>query len=394
MRPSAEARLVFRTADPTFGDAECLATVRGVRDWERVLAITEREVASSSVWRAIKACGAEIPADVPADVAELLRGRAIARDLRMQRLSARMQQTVRVFAERRIPVMLLKGGAFAAMFDPTLRTRAMNDLDLLVRRADSIRASEAVVSAGWPLTDDPRLLELLRDEHHLPHFVDPQDPGTRLELHLALMPSDQPFAYREEELWREARPASAPFEGALVPSPEHLLLHACMHFAWQHTLAFGAWRTIRVVSALAAMPGFDWERFVGMARAARAATCAYWTLRLARTLSGIAVREDVLEILAPPSTECMRGALERHFVAAIAVGEGPRSPSVKLTRWLWLSALRPRWSGHPNPGRFDPENKWATAYGVASTEVGFVRLLRHLRGVGQWWSFLRRTLAG
>ena len=80
----------------------------------------------------------------------MLRAKALQRDLRMQRLSQRLQATVRVFAERGIPVMLLKGSAYAALFDPTLRTRAMNDVDLLVRREDVAKAKEAVLAAGWP----------------------------------------------------------------------------------------------------------------------------------------------------------------------------------------------------------------------------------------------------
>jgi hypothetical protein len=124
--PSAEARLVFRSADPTFGSAECAATVAEVRDWERVLAITERESAASAVWRAIRSSGTA----PPPDAAEALRARALQRDLRMQRLSQRLQATIAVFAERRIPVLLLKGAAYAAYFDPTLRSRAMKDLDL------------------------------------------------------------------------------------------------------------------------------------------------------------------------------------------------------------------------------------------------------------------------
>jgi hypothetical protein len=387
---SAEARLVFRTADPTLSNAECTEIVREVRDWERVLALVEREAAASPVWRAVRAGGVTIPAEV----AEVLRAQAMQRDLRMQRLAQRLQTTIRVFADRGVPVMLLKGSAYGALFDPTLRSRSMNDVDLLVRRDDVEPAKEAVIAAGWPLTRDPGLLELLADAHHLPHFVDPQDPGSRLELHVALLPDDQPFAFEEQDLWREARPAPTPFEGALVPSPEHLLVHTAIHFAWQHTMTFGAWRTIRVVAALAAMREFDWERFLALARGARAGTSAYWTLRLASSLCGIEARGDVMARLAPPTPNVILDALERHFVASIAVGERPRSPSVKLSRLLWLSALRPRWSGHPEAGRSDPENRWAARYGVASTEKVGARLARHLRSLRDWTSFLARTLLG
>ena len=315
-------------------------------------------------------------------------------DLRMQHLARRLQQTIRVLAERGIPVLLLKGAAVGALIDPTFRARPMTDLDLLVHRTDVGPASDAVIASGWPLTSDPVLLELLKDAHHLPHFVDPQMPDVRLELHVSLLPDDQPFAFDESDLWREARPAPAPFSGALVPSPEHLLLHTSLHFAWQHTVSFGAWRTFRVVAAVVRSPDFDWDGFVGAAISAKAATSCYWTLRLAARLSGIVVPPAVLARLAPPTPEWVREALERHFVAAIALGEGPSSPSVRVTRVLWRAALRPRWSGHREPGRSDPEQRWARARGTLSTETFPERVTRHVARYRDWWTFFVRTILG
>ena len=73
-------------------------------------------------------------------------------------------------------------------------------------------------------------------------------------------------------------------------------------------------------------------------------------------------------------------------------GEGATSPSVKLARWLWRAALRPRWSGQANSGRHDPENRWAKAYGTASTETLAERLARHARNIGDWRRFFTETL--
>ena len=385
---SPEARLVFRTADPACEPSEIAAIARAVTDWPRVFAIAEREAATSNLWRELRRAEAVLP-EVAADA---FRRAAMVRDLGLQRLAQRAQHTSQLLAERGIPFLLLKGAAVGAMFDPTFRARPMGDVDLLVHREDTARAQQAVIDSGWPLTTDPNLLELLKDAHHLPHFVDPQMPGSRLELHVKLMPDDQPFAVDEGDLWRDARPAPAPFAGASVPSPEHMMLHAAVHFAWQHTMTFGAWRTIRLISLVANQPGFDWDGFVKEALARRAGTSCYWTLRLAETLSGVTVPLGVLARFAPPTPEFVLAAIERHFIATIAVGERPQSPSVKVTRWLWVAAIRPGWSGHANPGRSDPENKWAKAYGVASTETLAARIVRHFKSLRAWWEFALRTL--
>lgn len=385
---SPEARLVFRTADPSFGVDECASLAHAVRDWARTLAIAEREACTSVLWRALR----EVDLPLPAAVAEDFRRSAMTRDLRIQRLSQRAQQTARLLADRGIPYLLLKGGALGALVDPSFRSRPMSDLDILVHREDVARTRQAVIDSGWPETTDSALLTLLADAHHLPHFVDPQMPGSRIELHLALMPSDQPFAFDDRDFWRDARPAPAPFTGASIPSAEHLVLHAAMHFAWQHTMAFGAWKTFRLVAEVSRRPEFDWTRFMQAAGSAKAVTSSYWTLRLAERLAGIIMPSAVLEQLAPPTPEWGRRAVERHFIAAIAVGEAPPSPSVRLARWLWLAAIRPRWSGHAAAGRWDPENKWGRAYGTASTESVRQRLARQIGNYKSWWRFVSGTL--
>ena len=124
----------------------------------------------------------------------------------------------------------------------------------------------------------------------------------------------------------------------------------------------------------------------------QAGTACFWTLRLAQTMAGIPIPDRVLARLAPPTPNAICAARERHFLAQIAPGEGPTSPSVKLTRFLWRMALRPDWSGHANPGRHDPEQKWAKAYGTASTETRAQRIMRHARGIGDWTRFATKTL--
>lgn len=385
---SAECRLVFRSADPRATPAELATIAREVQDWPRAVTIAEREMATLAVWRGLR----DQAAALPTEVVEHLRRSSMVCELRMQQLARRAQATARVLAERGVPFILLKGAAVGALTDPTFRSRPMSDIDLLVHREDTARASEAVIASGWPLTTDPVLLELLKDAHHLPHFVDPQMPGVRLELHVALMPDDNSFAFSETDLWPDAIPAPAPFSGALVPSREHLLLHACVHFAWQHTMQFGAWRTFRVVGAVIGAREFDWDRFVRAAIAARAGTSCYWTLRLAEQMCGLSAPAEVLDRLAPPTPEWVRRALERHFVAGIAVGEAQASPSLKLTRLLWRAALQPKWSGHRAAGRHDPDQKWERARGTFSAETFTERLARHLAGYGDWWRFFSGTL--
>lgn len=384
---SPEARIVFRSADPTGAPAEFAALAREVRDWTRVARLAEREVATTGLWRGLRHDAAVIPTEV----AKHLRKSAMMHELRMQHLSKRVQRTTQLLAERKIPCLLLKGAAVGALVDPTFRARPMSDVDLLVRRADVPPTREAILAAGWLESSDPVMPELFAKHHHLPPFFDPQMQDMRIEVHTAIIPEDHSFAFDESHMWAEASPAPAPFTGAHVPSREHLLLHSCVHFAWQHTMQFGAWRSFRVVALITA-PAFDWDRFVGVAQAARAQTACYWTLRLAASMCGIAAPPGVLARLAPPTPAWALDALERSFIASIAIGERPASPSVRLTRFLWRAALRPKWSGHHSPGPWDPEQRWERTLGTLSTERLPARFARHLRGYRDWWRFLTETL--
>ena len=103
---------------------------------------------------------------------------------------------------------------------------------------------------------------------------------------------------------------------------------------------------------------------------------------------------DVLRRLTPSKPEWALGALERHFIAAIAVGETPRSPSEGLTRRLWVTAMKSRHGENEHLGNWDIENRWGRAYGTASTETIAQRFQRHTAGYRRWLSFVTETLVG
>ena len=389
---SPECRLVFAAAHTAPDTALIAELVNVPLNWARVITLAEQERATPTLWRAIERA-APGGRSLPTAAIEHLRRSAMVYDFRMLRLGSRLQLTLAELESRGTPVLLLKGAALATTVHRGFTDRPMTDVDMLVRLADVRAARDALIDSGWPETTDPVLLTLLQDEHHLPHFVDTEPTGLRIELHTMLLPPDQPFALDESLVWQSARPAPPPFASALVADREFLLLHACLHFAWSHMMHFGAWRTFRDVSALVRDPAFDWDLFVERARDCKGLTSCYWTLRVAARMTGVVIPERVMRVLAPPTLEPVRRVLERHFITLIAPGEAPPCPSIKVARALWLAALRPRWSGHARAGRFDPDHRWEHARGTASTETFVQRVVRHAGGIRHWWDFAIRTLA-
>jgi hypothetical protein len=173
----------------------------------------------------------------------------------------------------------------------------------------------------------------------------------------------------------------------LVPSVHDQLLHLCLHFAWSHMMATGAWRAFRDLDALLRTERVDWKEFTTMALRARGGSACYWTFRLARTVAGIPVPAWVERVLMPPEPEFALRRLEQHFTYDLLPTENI-SPSLWLTYTMWRAGLRPRWSGH---GRVRP---WDRADELLAAErPGRVkRLVMHVRNARSWSRYARLVL--
>jgi hypothetical protein len=274
---SAEARLVYRSAAPRGSAAEVAALVAAVTDWGRVVLLAEREVATSALWRMLKPSTATAVSDgVPTVVADHLRRSAMVSDFRMQMLAQRLQSTVAAFRAAGIPVLLLKGAAVGAVVDPTFRTRPMTDLDVLISRDDIARARVALLGCGWAETSDTVLLELLQDHHHLPPFVDAQNPGTRLELHVAALPLDHRFALDDAELWRSSFAAGGPVLGARAVPRRARAITGTLRAARVHPFRMGAYDGVRGMADVPCdqcVSGWRADRLGPVHRARRAHAC-------------------------------------------------------------------------------------------------------------------------
>lgn len=386
---SPECALVFLTAGDHAREDEIRALVRGPLDWGRVLVIAEREHAIAGLGRVIS----RLPnGAVPAEVAEYVRRQTMVSDFRMLHLQQYLARALAALADRGVEAMLLKGAAFGASVYDSFADRPMVDVDVLVRKEDVVRARSAIVGAGWQADVDPVLADLLSDHHHLPPFLDPNGLGLRLELHTSLLPPGHPFAIEESEVWHEASRADARFSGALIPSPRHLLYHAGVHFAWAHAMQFGAWRTFRDIGALIRSTAIDWEEFVAFAKLGRAASACAWMLRLSQRLSATPVPPGVVARLRAPTPEIVQRAIERHFLATIAPGEGPPCPSTLVAQMLWRLAIRPSWSGHGGRAPWDGAKDWQAARTGVLPQRGFARAARHIVGARQWWDYAVHTL--
>lgn len=340
-----EARLHLLAALGADGDGGFRAVVeREAVDWDAVLALALRDRAHAALWKRVSACGGAL---VPAGPRERMRRLAAVAAFRQGRLERLLADALDALAAEGIPVLLLKGAALAAGVYGSFAERPMADLDLMVPPGRADAAQRRLLGCGWMparAAADARRDALYAAHHHREPLVDAQGSGVVLEVHVQPLPPGHPFAMDAGAMWTDARPVRVGGHAPLAPSPLHQLLHLCLHFAWAHALRSGAWRTLRDVRTLAVRASPDWPAFVRAARGARAASCAWWTLRLAARLMDAPVPAETMRALRPRGPEPLLRRLEGHFAATLFGAAD--CPSPWLERRLWELGIRPGGQGH------------------------------------------------
>lgn len=375
-----EARLLlFATRVPSAEDDRAIDTlVAQPLRWRLVGELAEREKLLPVLWNRLRGH----TGNVPEHIADRIHAQAAVTEFRMAMSEATLQRVVEQLAAEGVRVMLLKGAALATTVYPSFAARPMGDLDILVHPEQAQRAWQYLVDAGWTaeLAGGDRFYA---QHHHLVGLTDPHGLQLILEVHRSMLPTAAPFLLDEHELWREARPVPLGSATAWVPSDRHLLLHLCVHFGWSDMLFSGLGRTVRDTTTLLSHGTMDWPGFLDLARQAKASTCAYWTLRIARDLSGASVPDSALAALRPRGLFSRSGAIERSQVAAALTRA---CPSIGLMRVLWGAAIRPGASGHGEARPWQVGEGFAEAFEIK--QVGrLARVGAHLNMWGSWLRF-------
>ncbi len=370
------------------GDAIHEAARHPSLDWRQFSALVHRDHASPVVWRRL----AEFArAAIPKDVADALARAASVTEFRLLYLQHRLAESATALAEAGVQAVALKGAALAAGVYGAFTERSMVDLDVLVPRARVPEALDALHRVGWSSPTDREWWKA--DYHHLPPLIDRRGL-TSLELHTEVLGTGHPFRFSAAMVLDGATPVASG-SALAIPTLEHLLVHSCVHFLWQHMGRTHAWRAFRDVAAIAAAPDLDWERLVTLTRDARAATCCYWTLSMARALFGADVPQTVIAALRPSVPAPLHALLARHLVLA-AFPTGVDCPSARLRRALWSLTVLPERSGHGDARPWTllvmPEEE-REQRGVAAAEAQ--RAARGARGrATDLFAYGRRLLLG
>ena len=361
--PAESALIALATSGPAGQQAIRDVVARPIQ-WDRLMRLAARERAVAALSEQL--AKTPIRDARPAELANLQR-LALVSEFQRSSLHDRLVMLLALYAAHDIDVLLLKGAglAYSAYARPT--ERPMGDLDLLVRPEVASHARDLALANGWARRHDVPEERSYTEHQHLSPLEDADGLQIGLELHTALFTHQAPFQLPPEQLWAGARRITIGGHPAYVPSPEDQLLHAAMHFAWSHEMTFGAFRTLRDVERILSASPVQWPVVVEKARAARGATCCYWTLRLARDLAGVHVPPEVLAALSPRLPERVLRALTRYFADHALPTPDLLLSSVSLSRALWTLGVRPRAQGHGTSRPWLDTEEWVRVPGGMRT---------------------------
>ena len=356
----AESALIALTTSAPAGQRALRAVLERPIAWERLMILAARERAVIALSEQL--ARTPLPGARPGERANLQRLAMVA-EFQLSSLHDRLVKLLGLYAQHEIDVLLLKGAGLAHSAYDSPTERPMGDIDLLVRPEDASRAWELALANGWARRGDVPEERSYAEHQHLPPLEDGDGLQIGLELHTALFTHQAPFCLPPDQLWKGARRITVGGQSAWVPSPEDQLLHAALHFAWSHEMTFGAFRTLRDVERIVNRGPVDWPALVGAARAARGATCCYWTLRLARDLTGVQVPPDVLAALAPRLPARVLRSLAHYFAEHALPTPDLILNSVSVSRALWSLGVRPRSQGHRGSRPWLDTEEWVRVPG-------------------------------
>jgi hypothetical protein len=153
----------------------------------------------------------------------------------------------------------------------------------------------------------------------------------------------------------------------------------------------GAWHAFRDLGELERAGMIDWPQLVRLATRTRASTCCYWTLKLARTMTDLAVPDFVLDALAPRISKPLLERLEYHFVNLLVRRDATRLP-LRLDRALWSLAVQPLRQGHGNARPWTVSAERKAALLRQSPGSSRERIVRHVAQVARSSTYIARLL--
>jgi hypothetical protein len=221
-----------------------------------------------------------------------------------------------------LPLILLKGAAYAMTGLDAGRGRLFSDIDILVPKARLPEVEAALMMHGWISThhDDYDQRYYRQWMHELPPMQHARR-GNSIDVHHAILPETAPVRPDPDKLRAAARPIQGEPHLATL-SPADMVLHSAVHLFFDGEFDKGLRDLVdlhRLLTQFGQEPGF-WDALPARARELELGRPLFYALRYCPRLLGT---------LVPPAVQ-----------AAVAP-EGPNPALLRLMDGLFGRALLP-----------------------------------------------------
>lgn len=236
-------------------------------------------------------------------------------------------QIRRALAGLGLPLILLKGAAYALAQLPPAQGRIFSDVDILVPKERIGEVEAALMLHGWASAKQDAYDQRYYREwmHELPPMEHVQR-GSTIDVHHAILP-ETARARPDPALLRAAARPMPGSENLWTLAPHDLVLHSAVHLFSEGETDHGLRDLLdlhRLLQHFGSMPGF-WEGLAERAAQLQLSRPLFYALRYCSKLLGTAVPVSVL--------------------VEVAAAGGPSRPLLALMDALFLRMLVPQ---HPS----------------------------------------------
>ena len=233
----------------------------GVDDWTSLICLARSESLLGSL--ASRLDGTDLPSRVASLFEDARRDAAYARTQALW--EAEMAR--RALAPLPVPVILLKGTAYAAADLPAGAGRSIGDLDILVPRASLGEVEQALLGAGWEWVKDNAYDDLYyrRWMHELPPLIH-RERNRMIDVHHTILPLT---ARRTPDAAAMIADSVELEDGLRILAPADMVIHSVAHLFADGDLAGGLrnlWDIDRLLRHFAAADAAFWSTLAARAR--------------------------------------------------------------------------------------------------------------------------------
>lgn len=204
--------------------------------------------------------------------------------------------------EAGVSVAGLKGIFLLENVFGNIGSRSMNDIDILIRKKDLSICIKVLERLGYTPTAYFSLDDHNIDTKHVPPMQ--KKGGVLLEVHWTLLEEDEPFTIDVEAMWERTVPATISDVDVLSLGVEDLILHLCLHLAYQHYLQLGLRGLVDIALVIHKFRSeIDWNRLVEIAKSWGAERVTALTLKLLETQLNVSIPSEVASALLTEGIE-------------------------------------------------------------------------------------------